>query len=153
VLITTHRLLVGWSGRALLAPLDLEVHCGELLAVVGRNGSGKTTLFRTLLGLLAPVGGRVTRHVERVAYVPQRLAFDDLFPVTVADVVAMGTLGPGARGALGGRRSRAAVEAALSEMAVADLATRTFRSLSEGQKQRVLLARVLATGASPAFLD
>jgi len=152
-LLSVRGLLVGYAGRPLLPPIDLDVRCGEFLAVVGRNGSGKTTLFRTLLGLIPAVGGRFERHAGRVAYVPQRLAFDDLYPVTVADVVAMGTLGPWTRGAMGGRAMREATATALEELGAADLAARTFRSLSEGQKQRVLLARVLASGARLVFLD
>lgn len=156
LLMKTHALQVGYSGRALLPPLDLEIHCGDFLAVVGRNGSGKTTLFKTLLGLIPPVAGEVKRLDRSVAYVPQRMAFDELFPASVRDVVAMGLLGvsknlPSQHGVGGTIRQR--VMSAIDELGLADLSSRTFRSLSEGQKQRVLMARVLAAGARLVFLD
>lgn len=151
LLLQARSLVVGHGGRALLPPLDLEVRCGEFLAVAGRNGSGKTTLFRTLLGLLPAVAGRVERAPGGVAYVPQRLAFDDLYPVTAGEVVAMGTVPPGILSRRPAARDRVAT--ALEEVGAPDLAGRTFRSLSEGQKQKVLLARVLASGAKLVFLD
>ena len=152
LLLRARGLQVGYGGRALLPPLDLDLRCGAFLAVVGRNGAGKTTLLRTLLGLLSPVAGRLERLTPTVAYVPQRMAFDPLFPVSVTEVVAMGLLSPAGRGSGGGRR-RERVRAALDELGIAHLARRPFRALSEGQKQKVLMARVLATGARLVFLD
>lgn len=153
-LLETRRLAIGYHGAPLLPPLDLQVRPGEFWAVVGRNGSGKTTLFRTLLGLQAPLHGEVVRAAGYLpAYVPQRAALDAIVPLRVKEVVALGA----ERGwsFVRGRAVRHghAVAAALEKVGILDLAVRQFHELSEGQKQKVLLARVLAASANVAFLD
>jgi zinc transport system ATP-binding protein len=146
-------LQVGYAGKALLPPIDLEIHPGEFWAVLGRNGSGKSTWFKTALGLLPPVAGAVRWPSGEVpvSYLAQRMSFDELFPVTVAEVVGMARM----RGwsFLRPAGAGAAVRRALEEVDAVELARRTFRSLSEGQKQRVLIARTVAAGARLAFLD
>lgn len=148
-------LRVGHAGRALLPPIDLEIRAGELWAVVGRNGSGKTTWMRTVLGLLPPVAGKIERRDRelRISYLPQRAGLDELYPALSRDVVAMGL----DRGwsFLKPRQHdwRARVDDALEEMGVAQLADVPFRALSEGQKQRVLFARLSAADSELALLD
>ncbi len=154
--MSCEKLVVGYDGRPLLAPIDLRLRAGEFWAVIGRNGSGKTTWFRTLLGLLPPVQGRVFWHHPelRLAYIPQRSEFDPLFPATTCDVVRMGTshgwafLGPRYP-----RDARERAERAMQETGVGDLCGHMFRDLSEGQKQRVLLARAVAGQPELALLD
>ena len=148
-LLSCTHLRIGY-GAPLLPQLDLEIERGEFWVVVGRNGSGKTAWFKTMLGLLPPVSGTVRRAVGvRLGYVAQRRAFDELYPVTVREVVSMGGLRRGSW--LGMRRFE--VEGALDAVGARSLEGRTFRSLSEGQKQRVLLARLIASEADVAFLD
>jgi zinc transport system ATP-binding protein len=153
-LLRTEGLIVGFDGRGLLPPVDVAIRAGELWCVVGRNGSGKTTWLRTLLGLLPPVSGsvRCAGAAPRTVYVPQRSALDALYPLRARDVVRMGT----ERGTSVLRpapREPPAVDASLRTLGVADLADRPFRALSEGQKQRVLLARLWASDAELALLD
>jgi tRNA C32,U32 (ribose-2'-O)-methylase TrmJ len=91
-LIHCEHLRVGYAGRAILPPMDLDVERGEFWAIVGRNGNGKTTLFRTLLGLLPAVSGSLRRAPGlRLAYVPQRTQLDPIFPALAREVVAMGS--------------------------------------------------------------
>ncbi len=145
-------LVVGYGARALLPPISVELRGAEFWAVLGRNGSGKTTWFRTMLGLLPVVGGTIERaDGARVSYVPQRTGFDELWPLTASQVVEMGT----ERGWSFARpgRVRAAVRESLALVGADELEHRTFRSLSEGQKQRVLLARLAAAKPDIAFLD
>lgn len=153
-LLVSAGLCIGHGRRALLPAIELAIRPGELWAVIGRNGAGKTTWLRTMLGLLPPISGRVqkSRSDLRLAYVPQRSTFDDLFPVRARDVVRMGIERGGSfmKPRFG---EPAIVEQALVEVGASDLSERPFRSLSEGQKQRVLLARLLASGAEVAFLD
>jgi zinc transport system ATP-binding protein len=154
-LLRCQRLVVGHDGRALLPPFDLEIRRGSFVMVVGRNGSGKTTFFRTLTGLLSPVSGAIRRLPGlRVAYVGQGASLDRILPLRARDVVSWGQLGGWSFVRLPSpARTRAACERALAEAGVAELADRPFRDLSEGQKQRVLLARMLATDPHVGFLD
>ena len=155
-LLTCTGLRVGYGGKSLLPPINLTLDHGELCAVVGRNGAGKTTLFRTLLGLLPPVAGEVKtcRPETPLSYIPQRSRLDPIAPLRARDVVAMGLergssfLRPGH-----GNAGRKRVDRALEGMDAADLGRQHFSSLSEGQKQRVLMARLLAGDPELAVLD
>jgi zinc transport system ATP-binding protein len=147
-------LKIGHAGRAILPPIDLEIRAGEFWAVLGRNGSGKTTWMRTVLGLIPPVEGKIERsQALKLSYLPQRARLDELYPVLGREVVAMGIdrgwsfLRPRTH------HWRAQVDAALEEMAVLELADQPFRALSEGQKQRILFARLAASDSQLALLD
>lgn len=148
-------LRVGHQGRPLLPALDLEVRAGELWAVLGRNGAGKTTLLRTLLGLLPPVGGRLTVFGNaRIGYVPQRSDLDLGVPARVLDIVRTGIdRGWSFLSPWPSKEEREKVERVLEEMEVAPLARRPFAELSEGQKQRALLARALISDPDVLVLD
>lgn len=155
VLLAARELRVGHDGAALLPPVDFEVRAGQLWALLGRNGSGKTTLLRTLMGLLPPLGGRVERTAgAAIGYVPQRGGIDPGMRSRVIDLVREGTesgwsfLRPFPR-----REARVAVDAALRATGVADLWMAQYGELSEGQKQRVLMARALAGGPRLVVLD
>jgi len=152
-LLRTRAVQLGYGGRPLLPPIDLELGPGEFWAVIGRNGSGKTTWLRTLVGLLPAIGGTVERRPGlRVAYQRQRGGVDDLYPVTARDVVAMGTLRDRAFFGTGRGRTRE-VERALGLLGAGDLSATPFRALSEGQRQRVLFARIAASRPELALLD
>jgi zinc transport system ATP-binding protein len=150
------RLVIGHRGRALLPPIDLTIRRGTTVAVLGRNGSGKSTLFRTLLGFLPAVAGEIHRPdpAPRLAYMPQASTVDPLVPLRARDVASWG--------ALAGwnflRRAHVTQlrhhgDSALAAVQAGELADAFVGDLSEGQKQRVLLARVLAARADLAFLD
>jgi zinc transport system ATP-binding protein len=75
---------VDFDGRSVLSAVDLAVHAGEILTLIGPNGSGKTTLIRVILGLLRPGSGRVERQAGlRIGYIPQRLQVEETLPLTV----------------------------------------------------------------------
>ena len=147
-------LRVGYRRRAILPPIAATIAAGELWAVIGPNGAGKSTFVQTLLGLQAPISGRVDRAERlRMSYVPQQSALDTIFPISVAEFVRMGRQAPGR---FAGRASHADAQvagAALAEVGAADLARRQLRDLSGGQRQRVLIARAIASGASLFVLD
>lgn len=148
-------LRIGYDGRALLSPLDFEMGRGELWGVIGPNGSGKTTLVRTLLGLQPRVDGRVeTAAGVRVAYLPQRADGGADAPGRVRDAVTAGFdrawsfLDP-----LAGLRRRAETTRLLEEVGAGGVARRQLSQVSEGQRQRALVAAALASGPDLLALD
>src|SRR5215470_5839874 len=96
---TTHVALqdvsLGYDGRVVLEKISLTVDRGEFLALLGPNGAGKTTLLRGVLGLIPIFTGRIEYGFDRLVsppgYVPQRETLDPIFPLTVLEVVLMGT--------------------------------------------------------------
>lgn len=145
---------LGYPGAPVLHRVELAVHSGDFLAVVGDNGSGKTTLLRTLLGVLPVLSGsREALPGLRCSYVPQQLALDPLFPLSVLDVLRMG-LWRGRR-VLHGETAeeRAFALSCLERVGMPDHRHHGFGQLSGGQKQRVLVARALAGRPELMLLD
>lgn len=155
--LTLRDLSVGYDGQVVLEKVSLSVERGEFLALLGPNGAGKTTLLRGVLGLIPLLAGRIEYSFDRLVnppgYVPQRETLDPIFPLTVFEVVLMGTyarLGP-LRPV--GRRQREFAATCLEQVGLPDLAKRPFWALSGGQKQRVLIARALAVEPEILMLD
>jgi zinc/manganese transport system ATP-binding protein len=128
---------------------------GSLTAVVGSNGAGKTTLLRAIAGLHAPQEGRVEFPAgrRRVALLPQQAALDRQFPIACLDVVMLGlwsAVGPFRR-VPSDQRDRAAE--ALAAVGLSGFGARPVGSLSAGQFQRVLFARLLLEDAPVILLD
>ncbi|MBI2708309.1 MAG: ATP-binding cassette domain-containing protein [Actinobacteria bacterium] len=173
VLVRARGLAVAPGRQVVLSSVDLDVHEGEVVALLGRNGSGKTTLLRALAGLLDPRAGIVQRDAP-VAYVPQDPGAL-LFAPTVRDEVMQtrrllrraSPTAPGAlpRRARRGRASRtvepgaaraddaALVAAWLDRLGLQALAARHPRTLSTGERQRVAIAAVAVGGAPVLLLD
>jgi zinc/manganese transport system ATP-binding protein len=129
---------------------------GSLTAVIGPNGAGKTTLLRGLMGTLKPIAGRLRLHgVERaeIAYLPQQSEIDRSFPISVFDTVALGLWRR--TGLLAGLRrvDEEAVARALATVGLEGFARRPLSTLSGGQVQRVLFARLLLQDARIILLD
>ena len=148
---------LGYDGHVVLEHLSFAVECGECLALVGPNGAGKTTLLRGILGLIPVLAGQIEYGFDRSTsppgYVPQRETLDPIFPLTVFEVVLMGTYGRLALLRPVGRRQRQLAMHCLEQVGLANLADRPFWALSGGQKQRVLIARALAVEPNILLLD
>jgi len=156
-LLQLQDLRLGYDGRAVLEGISLTIERGEFLALLGPNGAGKTTLLRGLLGLIPVLSGQIEYGFDRLAnppgYVPQRETLDPIFPLTVFEVVLMGTYARLAPLRPVGRRQRQFAATCLEQVGLPDLANRPFWALSGGQKQRVLIARALAVEPEMLMLD
>lgn len=150
------------GGRSVLRGVDLAVRTGEVVTLLGANGSGKSTLVRTIVGLLPTVAGDVRlygtplaqfRDWQRIGYVPQRATAASGVPATVREVVSVGRLSRLRPFRPFSRADRAAVDAALDLVGLADRADDSVAELSGGQQQRVLIARAAAAEPDLLILD
>jgi len=147
-------LTLGYERHPAVHHLTLSIPAGSLVGVVGPNGSGKSTLLKALAGQLRPMQGLVHGLAEqRVAYLPQQTEIDRSFPIRVRDLVAMGLWHE--IGALGGlnRAQRDRCQQALLTVGLGDFGHRTIDTLSGGQFQRALFARLLLQDAELVLLD
>jgi ABC-type Mn2+/Zn2+ transport system ATPase subunit len=153
-LIRLNNVCIGY-GHALMSPINLTLARGQSWGVVGPNGAGKTTLAKTILGLLAPVSGRVEMLTPglRLSYSPQRHRLNPYYPLSAFDVVLMGRNESRSCGVRYDQNDRRRAAEELARLDMQGLATKLFRSLSGGQQQRVLLARVLAADPDVLVLD
>jgi zinc/manganese transport system ATP-binding protein len=142
--------------KPVLDAIDVDIPLGSLLAIVGPNGAGKSTLLKILAGILKPASGYI--HLggvasELVAYLPQHTEIDRHFPISIYQLVAMG-LWRFMRGSGGLTPAlRKKVDAALDHVGLDGFGDRAISSLSGGQLQRVLFARLLLQDASIILLD
>jgi zinc/manganese transport system ATP-binding protein len=136
--------------------LNGAVEEGALLAVVGPNGAGKTTLLKGIIGALRPLAGKVELgrvRVRDIGYLPQAAEIDRTFPISVYDLVAMGLWhSAGLTGAIG-RADRVRLDQAISAVGLAGFESRAIGTLSVGQMQRALFARLLLQDAQVILLD
>jgi ABC-type Mn2+/Zn2+ transport system ATPase subunit len=157
MLVALDDVALGYDGRPVLEHVSFGVEQGEFVALLGPNGAGKTTLFRGILGLIPVLSGRITYGFDRrrdpPGYVPQKETLDPIFPLTVAEVVVMGTQARLSPLRPVGRRERALAATCLERVGLAHLAGEEFWTLSGGQRQRVLIARALAAEPSLLLLD
>ncbi|KQQ00033.1 MULTISPECIES: zinc ABC transporter ATP-binding protein AztA [unclassified Rathayibacter] len=143
---------VDFGARRALDGVDLDVLPAAFTALAGPNGAGKTTLLEVVAGTRALSSGTRSATAS-LAFVPQRAAVSDRLPVTVRDVVTVGSWGRAGRLRRLDRAARAAVIDAMERLGITDLASTPFGSLSGGQRQRALLAQGLARGADLLLLD
>jgi zinc/manganese transport system ATP-binding protein len=147
---------LGYDRHPAVHHLDGEVESGALLAIFGPNGAGKSTLLKGIAGTLAPLAGSIAMpglKSRDIAYLPQAADIDKSFPINVYDVVAMGLWSRcGAFGAIS-RGETAKIEEAIAAVGLEGFETRPIASLSGGQLQRMLFARLLMQNASLILLD
>lgn len=152
-----------YGATTVLDGIDLEVHDGEVVGLVGPNGSGKTTALRILHRSLVPAAGQVRldgrdlaelsgrERARSIAVMAQELSGE--VPLAVADVVLLGRIPhSGAFGGTGSEDLEIATEA-LESAGALHLARREFGLLSGGEKQRVLIARALAQQPRVLLMD
>jgi zinc/manganese transport system ATP-binding protein len=147
-------LTLGYDLHPAVHHLNGTIPEGALLAVVGPNGAGKSTLFKGIVGAIKPLAGRIELSglgTRDIAYLPQIAEIDRSFPITVYDMVAMGLWRrAGPFGALG---TRDTVEQAIAAVGLTGFEPRPIGTLSGGQMQRMLFARLLLQDARLIVLD
>jgi len=126
-----------------LRHVDLTLHPGEIMTLIGPNGSGKTTLLKVILGLVSVQSGQVVKRPKlRVGYMPQRLHIESTFPMDVQTFLQLGK-----------KRLARCVTEKMQEVGVLHIAAHPIQRISGGELQRVLLARALLMEPDVLILD
>lgn len=149
-----------YEGTKVLTDVTFSLAKGEFLGIIGPNGGGKTTLLKLMLGILKPGRGRIrilgqepNAASHRMGYVPQNMDFNRGFPISVMDVALMGRLSRSRIGRGYSQEDREKVQGILEKVGMWDYRSRPIGKLSAGQRQRVFIARALATEPEILFLD
>lgn len=152
--IELRNLTLGYDKHPAVHHVSLRLEPGALVAIVGPNGAGKSTLIKALAGQLRPLQGSLEGlRGQRIAYLPQQSAMDRSFPVSVQDMVAMGLWHEvGALGRFSASQLQRCREA-LAQVGLAGFEKRALDTLSGGQFQRALFARLMLQDAPVVLLD
>lgn len=160
IVISLDKVSFHYEHLSVLENINLEVQAGEFIGIVGPNAGGKSTLLKIILGQLIPDHGKVrvlgkspSAARQQMGYVPQYPGFDRNFPITVEQVVLMGTLNRKAWIGRYSRKDKQRAAEALDRVQALPLAQRQINTLSGGQLQRILLARALACDPKILILD
>lgn len=154
---------VGYNGKALIHGIDLELERGKILTLIGPNGAGKSTILKSITRQLKPIGGHAYLDGKSVtdwsgrdfAKTAAVVLTDRIRPelMTCADVVGMGRYPyTGMFGKLT-PEDQAIVEQSLKKVHALDLADQDFSTLSDGQRQRIMLARAICQQPEIIILD
>ena len=154
--IALHDLTLGYDRHPAVHHLSCVFQPGSMTAVVGPNGAGKSTLLKGITGILRPYGGRIERGVlktTQIACLPQRAEIDRNFPITVLDMVIVGLWSH--IGMFGGMTRELWKKAgtALASVGLEGFEGRAIGTLSAGQFQRAMFARMLLQDCPIILLD
>lgn len=146
---------LGYDQHPAVHHLDMDVPKGQLLAIVGPNGSGKSTLLKGVMGTVKPLEGKIIIQTPRsaIAYLPQQADIDRSFPISLMDMVAMGLWHRHGAYRGFGRGCYQAVQQAIARVGLRGFEKRPIGTLSGGQLQRALFARLILQDADLVLLD
>ena len=161
--LKTSNLLIGYKGQALMPAIDVSLSEGDIVALAGPNGSGKTTLFKTLSASLKPVGGEVKlfgKDLRNYSPTERSSLFslvltekpDDLF-LKVFDIVAAGRYPHLGLLAKLKAEDEQIIYDSLETVGISHLVNRNFVSLSDGEQQKVMIAKALVQDTPLIFMD
>ncbi|MGC1953015.1 MAG: ATP-binding cassette domain-containing protein [Gammaproteobacteria bacterium] len=153
-LIRARGVRLGYGAQTVLDSVELQVGAGEFWFLLGRNGTGKSTFLKALLGLIKPRSGCIVVHPalaqrEWFGFVPQSSAFNPALPTTVREFVLLAMAGL----SMGRKEESRRLSAALASVGLQGTERRDYWSLSDGQRQRVLVARALARNPRLLIMD
>lgn len=153
--VSCSHVCLGYNGEWVLENVNLDIPEGAFMPFVGPNGGGKTTLLRGILGLLRPECGHIQygRPDLQLGYVPQQKSIDPLFPISVEQIVTMGFYRKLGWWRRPGKTQKTMVAEVLDEVGLSEHASKNYRDLSGGMKQKALIARALVSGADVLILD
>ena len=148
---------LGYDGKEILSDLNFSVNEGDYLCIVGENGSGKSTLMKTILGLHAPMKGKISTgdglNRNEIGYLPQQTVVQKDFPASVREIVISGCQARCGLRPFYSKEEKSLAASAMERMNITSLEKRCYRELSGGQQQRVLLARALCATRKLLLLD
>ena len=159
----TENLGIGYKGKPLLPDINMSLNEGDIVALAGPNGAGKTTLFKTLCGSLKPIAGRITifgKDINQYSATGRASLFslvltekpDDLF-LKVYDIVAAGRYPQLGLMARLSESDESIIEESLQTVGIKHLIDRNFISLSDGEKQKVMIAKAIVQDTPLIFMD
>ena len=161
--LETKALAVGYHGKPLIEDVALHVQRGKIVTLIGPNGSGKSTILKTIIGQLSKVSGTVfldgkameERSRNEIARRMAILMTARMEPelMTCRDVVSSGRYPYTGKLGILTSEDRAIVERSLAQVGGLDFADRPFANISDGQRQRILLARALCQEPEIIVLD
>ncbi|GAA5098708.1 ABC transporter ATP-binding protein [Bartonella acomydis] len=144
---------LGYGNRIAIKSFSAQLKTGSLVAITGDNGAGKSTLLKTIAGLIKPLKGKIIKPKKsRTAYLAQQCDIDQTFPIDVKALVKTGLWS--FCGLWKKQRPYSSkIQNALEMVGLTELASRPLNTLSSGQLQRALFARIIVQDAEIILLD
>ncbi|MBC6297054.1 metal ABC transporter ATP-binding protein [Listeria sp. FSL L7-1517] len=153
-------LTISYKQKVAIDNVSLQIASSKLTGIIGPNGAGKSTLLKGMMGLIPRENGQIildgvplSTWRKKIAYVPQRSEVDLTFPITVLDMVLLGTYPTLGLVKRPGKKEKQIALEALEQVEMTSFRKRQIGELSGGQLQRVFIARALAQHAEIFFLD
>ncbi|ODS31569.1 MAG: bacterial ABC transporter cassette [Candidatus Scalindua rubra] len=158
-MIQFNNVQLGYGKKPVLTSLNFRIRKGDFFGIVGPNGAGKTTLLKAILGLLKPIKGKITfpengkGYKKSIGYVPQHASVDEIYPITVREMVLMGKYEKIGIFKRPKEKDYEIAKEMLKNVGIENLADKNYRELSDGQKQRTLIARAMVGEPNILLLD
>lgn len=155
-MIKIHNLVTGYYGQNISPSINGNIIKGSTVAVIGSNGTGKSAFLKTLAGFLSPISGKLefnSKNKFNISYLPQKKNINYHVPITVFDVVSMGCWPKINFFKRIDHCQKCLIWKALEKVRLINLLNRCIDSLSEGQIQRMLFARILVQQSPLILLD